>query len=327
MKKLLLSLSLVLGLTTANAQSLYSYNFGGVTADLTTAGFVRTNQSTSASATLWSIASYPPGVATATNGGQFQNQIYTTGQAYPSPNGQDGTANGFALVNYTSTGALGATGGTISNWLITPNVSVKDGDVVSFYTRVGTWSANGTTNFPDRLELRMSTNGDFTVNPSTGPTDLGDFTFLLTSVNPNLLTTANSYPVAWTQYTATISGLPTETPVKFAFRYFVTDGGLNGNNSNIIGIDTFLVNRPLATNSFFAQNFAVYPNPASDVVNISNKNNIVVKSMQLTDLNGRVIKNINANETQINISDLNAGVYFLKVSSDQGSGSTKIIKN
>jgi hypothetical protein len=64
------------------------------------------------------------------------------------PVGQAGGENSFALVNYTSTTSTG-TNATISNWLLSPAVNVKDGDVVSFYTRKGT---DGTTDYPDRLE-------------------------------------------------------------------------------------------------------------------------------------------------------------------------------
>ncbi|GEP51666.1 hypothetical protein FNO01nite_23380 [Flavobacterium noncentrifugens] len=330
MKKTLLLLSAVFAIGTAQAQNVYSYDFSGVTADLTTAGFTRTNQSTLASATtLWSIASYLPGVATATNGGQFQNQVYTTGQAYPAPLGQNGVANGFALVNYTSSTSTAATGATLSNWLITPSITVQNGDVVSFYTRVGTFTANGTTSYADRLEFRMSSNGDFTTSPSAGPTDVGDFTALLVTVNPNLLTTANSYPQVWTKYSATISGLNEATSAKFAFRYFVTDGGPVGDNSSLIGIDTFSVDRTLATADFFASNFAVYPNPATNVLNVETKNNTELSQLQLTDINGRIVKEVKASgvSNQINISELNTGVYFLKATSAQGVGTTKIVKN
>ena len=167
----------------------------------------------------------------------------------------------------------------------------------------------------------MSTQGAFTANPSTGAADLGDFTNLLVAINPSL--DLVSYPLTWTQTT----GL---TDVEFAFRYFVTNGGPTGANSDIIGIDTYSVDRPLSTSSFFASNFAVSPNPANTVVNISNKNNSTLNQIQLTDLNGRIVKSINANgvsNIQINIADLNTGVYFLKITSDKGVGTTKIIKS
>ena len=83
--------------------------------------------------------------------------------------------------------------------------------------------------------MRLSTNRAST-NVGTLTTDVGDFTTLLLSVNPNLTTT--DYPKVWTQYTVTLSGIPVGASGRFAFRYFVTDGGRDGANSDYIGIDT-----------------------------------------------------------------------------------------
>jgi hypothetical protein len=84
----------------------------------------------------------------------------------------------------------------------------------------------------------------------------------------------------------------------------------------------------LGTDSFFASNYAVGPNPASDVVNISAKNNNTINTVEITDINGRVVKNVtvNAATSQINVADLNSGVYFLKASSENGVGTSKIVK-
>ena len=88
----------------ALAQNQYNYGFSGTTADLTTAGWVRTNQSTSASTTLWTVASYTPVTVSATvTALPFSTQTYATGQSCPAPSGQAGGTNSFALVNYTST--------------------------------------------------------------------------------------------------------------------------------------------------------------------------------------------------------------------------------
>ncbi|MGV9004398.1 T9SS type A sorting domain-containing protein [Flavobacterium sp.] len=75
--------------------------------------------------------------------------------------------------------------------------------------------------------------------------------------------------------------------------------------------------------------FSVYPNPAKDVLNISNTMNVVVNNVTLTDLNGRVVKSqkVNAIDAQISISDLATGVYMMNVNTDQGSVTKKIIKN
>ncbi|MNX80456.1 hypothetical protein D3C86_1121170 [compost metagenome] len=74
----------------------------------------------------------------------------------------------------------------------------------------------------------------------------------------------------------------------------------------------------------------MYPNPSTGLVNLASKNNVAINTIQITDLNGRVVRNINTNsvsETQINISDLTTGMYFLNIQTDLGSGTTKIVKN
>ena len=333
MKKLLLSLSLIAAFGTAQAQTnVFAFGFDGTTDAMVAAGWSRSNQSTSPSTTLWTIATYTPVVVSTTppvvQPTPFQTQAYTNGQTAPVPLGQAGGANSFALVNYTSSSSALANGATISNWLFTPIVNVQNGDVVTFYSRIGKYSATNTASFADNLQLRMSTNGGFTTAPSTGPTDLGDYTNLLVDINPNFNLT--SYPATWTQYSYTVAGLDGPTDVKFAFRYYVINGGPNGTNSDIIGLDSFSVDRPLSTENFFASNYAVYPNPASNMLNINSKSGAPLKNVQITDLNGRIVKTLNAgnvSETQINISDLNSGVYFLKISSDLGVGTTKIVKN
>lgn len=324
MKKFLISLLLIP--IAGFSQNLYNYGFSGTTSNLTTAGWVLTNQSTPTSATLWSVASYIPVVidAAATppvNNLSFGTVVLPEGATCPPPYGQAGGENSFTLVNFTST--TGA--GTISNWMISPVVTVKNGDVVSFFARLGKIPGSPGSQFPDRLQLRMSTTGASTVNPSTGSAGLGSFTTLLFDVNPTLV--VNVFPQVWTQYTATISGLPNDTAVKFGFRYFVTNGGPSGANSDIMGVDIFSVDRTLGTENFFKTNFAVYPNPATDVINISNVNKLEITSAEITDINGRIIKNIKSGVESINISDLNTGVYFLRISIDSGEGVTKIVKN
>lgn len=314
-----------------NAQNLYNYGFNAVTATMiSTDGWSRTNQSTSPSTTsLWTVGTYTPVVVSATvQPTPFQTQAYTTGQTCPIPVGQAGGNNSFALVNFTSTSSTATSGATISNWLISPAVTVQNGDVVTFYTRLGKYSATGAASYADNLQLRMSTNGAFTANPSGGPASVGDFTNLLVDVNPNLDLT--SYPTTWTQYSYTVTGLPTATSVIFGFRYFVTNGGPNGSNSDIIGIDTFSVDRPTAsTQTFFANNFSIQPNPVNDVFNITAKNGATLNKVQVIDINGRVVSetNVSGSESvQVNVSDLTAGVYFVKAQSDLGVGTSKIIK-
>ena len=127
---------------------------------------------------------------------------------------------------------------TISNWLLTPVVGLQDGASITFYTR--TRASNPVPDRPDRLQVRLSTNGGST-NVGFGPTDVGDFTTLMLDINPTYQT-AGVYPETWTQYTVTVAGVPLPTGGRFAFRYFVENSGPGGPNSEYIGIDSFHFN-------------------------------------------------------------------------------------
>ncbi|HET8941465.1 MAG TPA: choice-of-anchor J domain-containing protein [Rudaea sp.] len=146
------------------------------------------------------------------------------------PPAYDGGSNECVLVNYNST--TGA--GTISQWLLTPQITFDAGATASFWTRTAT-----NANYADRLEVRLCTTGDCT-NFGTGATDTGDFSTVLLTINPSLqsgpdATGVNGYPDVWTQFT--LNGLPASGTGRIAFRYYVTDGGPAGTHSNIIGID------------------------------------------------------------------------------------------
>jgi hypothetical protein len=119
--------------------------------------------------------------------------------------------------------------GTISNWLLTPEITMNNGDTFSFWTR------RTGSGWEDRLQVRLSTNGGSTDVGATA-TSVGDFTDLLLDINPTYA--PGGYPTVWTEYTITISGLSGPTNGRLAFRYFVENGGPSGANSDYIGIDT-----------------------------------------------------------------------------------------
>ena len=141
---------------------------------------------------------------------------------------QAGADDAYAAANLNATGDVG----DISLWLITPTLTLSDGDTISFYTRGEEGSL-----FPDRLELRLSASGSST-NVGTTAASVGDFTTLLLALNPDL--TVGGYPESWTQFSVGTGGLGPITG-RLAFRYFVTDAGGFGSNSNYIGLDSLAV--------------------------------------------------------------------------------------
>lgn len=296
MKKTLLFMMMCGSFLTVSAQNLFSEGFNTFS-NLAGAGWISTNQSSPLGASLWAQG----------GGGAF-----TTG-------GQAGGATSFALCNFNST--TGGSG-TISNWLITPVLNLQNGDVITFYTRKG---GDGTgTIYADRLELRLNSTDTSTGGNPSGATGVGAFTTLAVSVNPNL--TTSGYPFTWTQYSYTVTGLTGVVPCRVGFRYFVTSAGPSGANSDIIGIDTFSVDRPLSSETFFKNNFSIYPNPVNNVLNVTMKNEININSVSITDLNGRVILLSNSTNTSIDVSNLSSGVYFVSIETNEGKGTSKFVK-
>ncbi len=69
----------------------------------------------------------------------------------------------------------------------------------------------------------------------------------------------------------------------------------------------------------------IYPNPFKDILNISDVKG--VKSVTITDASGRTVKTIAKPSSVLNLSDLNSGLYMLKLHYDNGSVKTmKAIK-
>lgn len=200
----------------ANAQLLLSQDFDSTNAVLTAADWNFQNNSVSPSTTFFTSAT------TTAASGQILPQATT----------------GFAVVNFNSTTSTASTGATISQWMLTPVIPIANGTTVSFFTRTG-----NVASFADRLVVRLSTAGASTNTGGTATaagTPVGDFTTTLGAVNNSLV--SNGYPTSWTQFTFTITGISAPTTGRVAFNYFVTNGGPNGSNSDIIGIDTIRIN-------------------------------------------------------------------------------------
>ncbi len=122
---------------------------------------------------------------------------------------------------------------TISNWLISPQLNLQNAAVIKFWTRTST---PGTTEYPDNLQVRLSTAGA-SLDVGTTNTSVGVFTTQLLEINSGLST--GIYPQTWTEYTLTLSGITGIVAGRIAFRYYVTNGGPSGSNSDVIAIDQF----------------------------------------------------------------------------------------
>lgn len=75
-------------------------------------------------------------------------------------------------------------------------------------------------------------------------------------------------------------------------------------------------------------NFSVYPNPASEFINIRNSSDI--DFIQILDIGGKILRefetDIHSDFQQIDLSALSPGVYFIKAKNKNGSVTKKIFK-
>lgn len=144
----------------------------------------------------------------------------------------DGPLSGYVGVPWQ----VADSGGHISYWLLSPELEFAAGrECVSLFTRASQLV------YPERAQIRLSTAGD-SIEVGSGPADAGDFTTLLTEINPSMLEEPAScvvgpqfgYPREWCE--VRVCGLPTSGTGRIAFRYFVPDTNVN---AYYVGVDRF----------------------------------------------------------------------------------------
>ncbi|GAK91800.1 chitinase [Nonlabens ulvanivorans] len=72
---------------------------------------------------------------------------------------------------------------------------------------------------------------------------------------------------------------------------------------------------------------SVYPNPATDFINISSSNGL--ESATIIEVNGRMLSQTsftgNATSQRVSLENLNSGIYFVAIKSDLGQKVEKLI--
>jgi len=99
-------------------------------------------------------------------------------------------------------------------------------------------------------------------------------------------------------------------------------------DQDFLAIDDIVITAgDVSVDSHLASSFSIYPNPTTDIINISNGVDAIENAI-ITDLNGRVVKDVTfgIDQSQINISDLDQGVYILNATSNGKTITEKIVK-
>jgi hypothetical protein len=300
MKKLLLSFLLV-GALSINAQTtIFEDNFDSYT------NFAKANVG---SWTLTDVDGRPTygfgGGTTFLNTGTAMAYIVFNSTAVTPALTPSATSNWAARSGQKAMACIAAVpNATITendDWLISPQITLgSSGNVLSF------WAKSCDSTYPDEV---------FQVYVSTTNTAVASFSPIgapeTTAFGPYVeytyeLNTFNSQPV----YIA----VRCTSPDMFGFM-----------------LDDFKVTTTgLGVNEAFARKFSTYPNPANNVINISNNDSILLNKVSITDVNGRTVKTIevsNISEVEMNISELTSGVYFMNIDTDSGRAVKKFIKN
>ena len=172
-----------------------------------------------------------------------------------------------------------------------------------------------TITFYDRNYVSTTTNtASYNLSVGTDQTDATQTT--------SLYSTTGLSTTTFTQ--RTVNFVPTFTGAHY-FRFQNTSPA-NATGTHAIIVDNFVVTEVLGTNEFSESKFSIYPNPTSSILSISNPNNVEIKSISVVDINGRIVKNQSDSLSQINVSDLNAGVYFVTIEAAEGKTTKKFIK-
>lgn len=79
----------------------------------------------------------------------------------------------------------------------------------------------------------------------------------------------------------------------------------------------------LLLDNFVLESFNLYPNPASDVLNIKLNHDLILETVTLFNNLGQIVKA--SNKYTLNVDDLTPGVYFVEVKTNQGKATKKVI--
>jgi hypothetical protein len=148
----------------------------------------------------------------------------------------------------------------------------------------------------------------------------------------------NTTEVATTSFQAYDGGafLPMTIILNTAFnevdevRFYISGGGYVGDQSHTNhSINSIQVSTPVLSSNSFELNskLNVYPNPASNYVNIELHTN-EISNLNVYDISGKLILTqvLTDKINTIAIDQLTSGIYFFKVNSSEGSSIKKVVK-
>jgi hypothetical protein len=97
----------------------------------------------------------------------------------------------------------------------------------------------------------------------------------------------------------------------------------DGNGANSGHVRVFDLSALLASDSFVLNRFSIYPNPVSEMLNISLQDNLTLEKVNIYNTLGQLVKTEKQNK--INVSTLSKGSYFVEVITPKGKATKTIV--
>ena len=258
-------------------------------------------------ATLHATITNPDGVTITAKGFEWKA---TTGGTFTQIAGT-GTGNTFtadltgltpntgytfkAFITYNGTTVYGSemTFTTQSSSVTPPTVTTNDATNITQTTATlnGAVTAGDETITAQGFEWKETAGGTYTVVNATGAT----MSYDLTGLTPN------------TSYT---------------FKAFATTA-----SGTTYGEEKTFTTEPVGINDYELSNVVVYPNPTKGMVQIQNAE-FRIQNVEVYDAYGKLLNvvNVNDNAAAINLSGYAEGIYFLKVNTDNGTVTKRIVR-
>lgn len=146
--------------------------------------------------------------------------------------------------------------------------------------------------------------------PDSGTNEIGSHGYVIYEVYPN-------------------TSIPNNTLIEnTSYIYFDFNPAIITNtvfNTVVDVIPNCFLNVSENSNNF---NFTIYPNPANDNITVFSNSNVNIGKIEILNLSGQIIQSISANSksTTIDISSLSNGLYFIRVSAENGNSIYKFVK-
>ncbi len=125
---------------------------------------------------------------------------------------------------------------------------------------------------------------------------------------------------AWVTNTMTFTATTTEVVI-----YVRSLNSIDGATEVFYDNISLQLDATASTKDILASNFNIYPNPAKDFLNIKSSS-AAISSVKIYDLLGKQVRaEDNLQNNKIDVSDIASGIYLMKINSNLGSLTRKIV--